>query len=226
MRPVDKGPSPDKIYHEYKDAKPELIRRLGAFCSYCEFPISHAPEIDHVEAKARGGAMVEWGNLLLACKYCNSRKRDIVGKGDKEKYIWPDEDDTFHVFSYAQGIPSLNDEYLKQKEPGLREKAKNLYDLLELGNNPDSLKNRDERFFRRDEAYNIAVESLADFEKMQTAQDKENYLRQTIRLAISEGFFSVWMEVFKNHPEVRRELIKAFPGTKKQYFDEDGFAGK
>ena len=89
MRPVDKGKAPDVTFNEYQDAESHLEERIGPYCSYCEFPIKHVPEVDHKEAKAGGGALLEWENLLLSCKYCNTRKNKIVEKGDKDKYLWP-----------------------------------------------------------------------------------------------------------------------------------------
>lgn len=37
------------------------------------------------------GALTDWNNLLLSCKYCNTRKGTKVKKGGKGQYIWPDE---------------------------------------------------------------------------------------------------------------------------------------
>ena len=62
MRPVDKGKAPDITFNEYQDAEPHLEERIGPYCSYCEFPIKHVPEVDHKEAKAGGGALLEWEN--------------------------------------------------------------------------------------------------------------------------------------------------------------------
>lgn len=98
MRPVDKGKAPDKIFKKYQDAELHLEERIGAYCSFCEFHIQHVPEVEHREAKSSGGEVLEWENLLLSCKYCNTRKGKIVKVGEKGQYIWPDEDDTFHVF--------------------------------------------------------------------------------------------------------------------------------
>ena len=35
MRPVDKGAAP-AVYTHYKNARVDLIGRLGDYCSYCE----------------------------------------------------------------------------------------------------------------------------------------------------------------------------------------------
>ena len=126
MRPVDKGEKPDIEYKKYGDAKPELIRRIGEYCSYCEFPIVHVPEVEHKEAKSTGGSWLEWDNLLLSCKYCNCRKLVCVAAGEKDLYLWPDEDDTFHVFLYDTEIPKLNKIYLEKQGESIKEKAENL----------------------------------------------------------------------------------------------------
>ena len=55
MRPINKGESPYKKINEYKDALPYLERRIGMYCSYCEFPIPHVPEVEHVVSKSNRG---------------------------------------------------------------------------------------------------------------------------------------------------------------------------
>ena len=40
-----------------------------------------------------------------------------------------------------------------------------------------------------------------------------------VDLALSEGFFSVWMTVFEDRPDMRRRFINAFPGTAQSCFD-------
>lgn len=75
MRPINKGESPYKKINEYKDALPYLERRIGMYCSYCEFPIPHVPEVEHVVSKSKGGDLTDWNNLNLGCKYCNTRKK-------------------------------------------------------------------------------------------------------------------------------------------------------
>ena len=75
MRPINKGESPYKKINEYKDALPYLERRIGMYCSYCEFSIPHVPEVEHVVSKSKGGDLTDWNNLNLGCKYCNTRKK-------------------------------------------------------------------------------------------------------------------------------------------------------
>ena len=74
MRPVDKGDSPYEKIDKYQDALPYLEEKIGLYCSYCEMPIKHVPEVEHVVSKSKGGDLTAWENLNLGCKYCNSRK--------------------------------------------------------------------------------------------------------------------------------------------------------
>ena len=152
MRPVDKGAAPQKEYKQYKDAEPDLEERIGAYCSFCEMSINHVPEVEHKEAKACGGEELAWDNLLLSCKYCNTRKGTHVGKGDKDKYLWPDEDDTFHAYLYDKDIPRLNEEYLLAQGSEVSEKADRLYRLLKLDNMPIVPGDKDRRYTLR---YNL-----------------------------------------------------------------------
>lgn len=217
MRPVDKGKAPAVKFKVYQEAEPYLEERLGAYCSFCEFPIKHVPEVEHKEAKSKQGAELEWDNLLLSCKYCNTRKGTVVEKGDKEKYLWPDEDDTFHAFAYNRDIPCLNNSYLNKQDSLVSQKALNLFNLLKLDNIPLSPREKDRRYLERNEARNCALESKAGWDKVKASADREIYLAQIERLAKATGFFSTWMSVFEDDEEVRDILIHSFKGTKKEY---------
>lgn len=217
MRPVNKGEAPDKVFKKYQEAEPYLKERLGAYCSFCEFPINHVPEVEHKEAKGRGGEELMWGNLLLSCKYCNTRKGTIVAKGDKGKYLWPDEDDTFHTFAYDTDIPRLNEEYLKSQKTDVKEKAENLFKLLKLDNVPITPEVKDRRYATRNEARNYALSSKNGWDKVKESSQRQVYLEQIEMLAKSSGFFSVWMHVFRDDMEVKTMLLRAFKGTKAEY---------
>lgn len=217
MRPIDKGKAPDVIFKKYQEAQPYLEERIGAYCSFCELPIIHVPEIEHKEAKSKGGDELQWENLLLSCKYCNTRKSTIVKQGEKQKYLWSDEDDTFHPFSYEKDIPSLNMEYLNEQDIEVKEKAKNLFQLIKLDNFPLLPKDKDRRYRQRNEARNCALESKAGWEKVKNTENRDIYLQQMKMLAKATGFFSTWMSVFKEETEIRNVLIETFKGTKEKY---------
>ncbi len=36
-----------------------------------------------------------------------------------------------------------------------------------------------------------------------------------------KNLISVWMYVFEDETEILRQLVKCFPGTKEEYFDEN-----
>lgn len=217
MRPVNKGEAPEQEFKKYQDAEPYLEERLGAYCSFCEMPVNHVPEVEHKEAKAKGGDEIAWENLLLSCKYCNTRKGTVVTKGDKEKYLWPDEDDTFHAFVYDEEIPKLNDEYLQSQGDEIRQRAENLFQLVKLNNIPLTPAVKDRRYAERNEARNNALESKTGWDKVKETADRETYLQMIEMLAKAKGFFSIWMEVFKDDIEVKKTLVAAFKGTKKEY---------
>ena len=46
MRPVNKGEAPKIQFKKYQEAEPYLEERSGAYCSFCEFPLKHVPEVD------------------------------------------------------------------------------------------------------------------------------------------------------------------------------------
>lgn len=36
-----------------------------------------------------------------------------------------------------------------------------------------------------------------------------------------EGFFSVWVEVFKDYPEIKKAILETVPGTAMECYDGD-----
>lgn len=216
MRPVVKGEAPEAVFQKYSDAEPYLEERLGCYCSFCEFHISHAPEVEHREAKSAGGETLAWENLLLSCKYCNTRKGTIVKAGDKSKYLWPDENDTFHVFNYEEDIPRLDEPYLKL-HPELRGRAEALLHLVKLDNIPRSPKEKDRRYRERSEARNSAIHSKKDWDYIKHTEYADAYLEQMMILAVNTGFFSVWMSIFQTDKKVKDSLIQAFKGTRREF---------
>lgn len=217
MRPVNKGDAPEIEFKKYQEAEPYLEKRLGAYCSFCEMPINHVPEVEHKEAKARGGDETKWTNLLLSCKYCNTRKNIIVGTGEGKNYLWPDEDDTFHAFLYDTEIPQLNEQYLQGQGQDVKQKAENLYHLIKLDNVPLTPAVKDRRYAVRNEARNYALDSKKGWDRVKKSPEKSVYLQQIEMLAKASGFFSVWMNVFRDDMEVKKMLVAAFKGTKEEY---------
>lgn len=225
MRPVNKGSSPYETISEYSEALPYLEQRIGCYCSYCEFPINHVPEVEHISARSKGGNETAWSNLLLGCNYCNTRKKDLVTLDHQGEYLWPDSDNTAIAYVYSGGLPKVNTDALQKLDPSgqILRKAEKLYNLVNLGNKPHA-KEKDRRFMKRIEAYNIAFQSLKEWNEIpdQETPAAKAFLMQTVNLALQTGFFSVWATVFEDDSVFLNALIDAFPGTERACFDENG----
>lgn len=227
MRAVNKGDSPYESIKEYQDAIPFQEKRIGLYCSYCEMSIKHVPEVEHKVSKSLGGELTVWENLLLGCKYCNTRKKDKVAPQDKDLYLWPDEDNTAIAYVYEYGYPKVNKECLQELDPtgNLYKKADNTYKVVGLGNDPTKkIGEKDRRFLSRNSTYYKAQTSLKSWKNVREASFllKEDMKRQILMTATAEGFFSVWLTVFSGEPEICNALIESFPGTRKECYDELG----
>jgi hypothetical protein len=218
MRPVERGVAP-KIYIRYQDAIGDLQGRLGIYCSYCErrFPVGLAvehiiPKVLHPELKTG------WTNFLLGCPSCNSVKgaRTV----EIHNFLWPDRDNTLLAFVYSKGgFVRLTDNMSNERKT----KAQALLDLVGLQRHQASgwvkPARRDKRWQQREEIWTTAEKCRDDFEALARSVQARDLV---LKVAKSTGFFSVWMTVFDNYPDMKRELIKLFPGTAMSCFDSDG----
>jgi 5-methylcytosine-specific restriction endonuclease McrA len=99
------------VGNTYKLASVPLTQELGAFCSFCETPLSGLLEVEHCAPKSEYPTFaLHWDNFLLACSACNIGKgntpsrsvvRGWVGKGRlteqqyydeirQNHYVWAD----------------------------------------------------------------------------------------------------------------------------------------
>lgn len=106
MRPVNK--TPERIYYhaDYDILRRNLISTIGAYCSYCEAPITVDIPVEHKAPKStkRGNYVVhghnyqnvnlgfppfatQWRNLVLSCTQCNSVKGDRPTTEDARNYL-------------------------------------------------------------------------------------------------------------------------------------------
>lgn len=222
MRPVDKGNSPYTRIEKYQEAEPFLNDRIGRYCSFCELPVFHVPEVEHKEGKASGGDLTEWKNLIYACKYCNTRKAQKIKAGEKGRWIWPDEDNTFLAFTYFDGYPRVNESYLKSLGDDVYQKAVSLFEGICLDFHPESVKDKDKRWQKRLDALGQAEHSWNVWQKVKDTEFRKDLMETIIMSARNTGFFSVWMMVFQGDSEVKKALIASFPGTSRDCFDEEG----
>ena len=218
MRPVDKGIR-DEEFKPYGKAKLPLTETIGWYCSYCEMRVAHKIEVEHVVPQANGGAKYKWENFLLGCSYCNGAANKSNNNKSRTSYYWPDTDNTFIAFEYFEKKEIIKpDSNLSQAQKKI---AQNTIDLLGLdkapysGNKPSPA---DIRWIHRDSAWTTAKDALNDWETGASAQLKNSIARE----AAAKGFFSVWMTVFNNYPQMKSALIEKFKGTAQNCFDNNG----
>jgi hypothetical protein len=110
MRPVVKPTITQYNFDDYDVMRRYLFPAIGAYCSYCEQPISNDSAVEHKVPKDADKGFpdyqVQWRNLLLGCQTCNSAKgarpdkNDVPGgssMGEEDWYlatmklwVWPD----------------------------------------------------------------------------------------------------------------------------------------
>ncbi len=225
MRPVIRGPWPkdkngDKVqYKDYTNARRELISRIGECCSYCEMHLDSALAIEHVQPKKTSGELstivsreLDWNNFLLACPNCNSIKgsKDV----DMDDYFWPDRDNTFRAFHYAEGGVVEPAEFLSDNAKKI---AENTILLTGLDKNPNAQNAADRRWNNRRECWDIAERAKKRLER----NDSVDLRDQIAETASAKGFWSIWMTVFENDSDMKKRLIDAVPGTAEECWEGD-----
>ncbi len=219
MRPVEKGVYLGK-FAEHGDAKPELINRLGKHCCYCEaFGEATALDVEHIyPQKAHPKRAKEWDNFLLSCKSCNSKKNSHLGSGKQralmKRYLWSHTDNTARAFQYhgdgrVEPAPTASAPVRKLAEATIKmigslssPAAAGPFEDLSIAYTGVSI---------RSEVW----AEIAEIKKCYVANPSPGLARALANLAVARGYFSIWMEVFKDRPEYRRELIVAFKADPK-----------
>jgi uncharacterized protein (TIGR02646 family) len=200
MRPVNRGDKPTDSngnpvdFKEYGDARDDLIKRIGDYCSYCESPLL-APAVEHIQPKKKDATLEKaWSNFLLACTYCNSIKGEkTVDAGNLNDYFWADTDNTFQAFIYAKDRAPQIDISLNATNQQLSHNALELTGLDREPGHPQ-LTYKDRRWIKRKEAWGKAERAKINFEQQSTELMRD----QIIDTATSTGFWSVWMTVFQD----------------------------
>ena len=223
MRPVERGPRPlneqgvPKIYSDYALARRDLINRMGQYCSYCNQKLPASLAVEHIQPKNPVPELkLEWTNFLLACTNCNSTKG--VKLINPDDYIWPDLHNTHLAFKYNEdGTIEINDTL---PEP-IAIKAKKLLKLVGLQKYIDKSTDSDRRWKNRTETFSKATSILRLFKSASAKGAEDEFIETISILAPDSGFFSVWMTVFADYPQVKKVLIASFKGTAKDAFDEN-----
>lgn len=181
-----------------------LLGNLGWYCSYCEGTrLPNELAVEHIEPKGANGDKTAWENFLVSCGICNSIKG--YPEIHEEDYHWPHTDNTFRDFIYTAGGAVLLNPNLDEGE---KNKAKKLFDLVELGAYPGTSIEptpRDFRWKKRLETWDLAERLRNKFNAGNADVD------EIISMAQKLGYWSVWFTVFEGYDEVRRRLICDFP---------------
>lgn len=203
MRAVEKGPPP-RVYKRYGDARPDLVGRIGWYCSYCEMSVSNMIEVEHVVPRQRGGDPLAWENFLLACKYCNTVKSNR--NSSRAGYLWPDEHPTHLAFDYGEV------EFIRPAAGPTADAALATIDLMGLDRRPggpNKPSKADARWIHRLEVWRIAKRSLYNWHALPHREMAE----QIALTAAGSGFYSIWTYVFREVEEVLPLIREKFNGT-------------
>ena len=225
MRPIDRGSCPVDstgtriVFRDYAHARPGLIENLGDFCSYCGMQLGASLATEHIRHKDKNPALeCEWSNFLLACTNCNSTKgTKIDTQADVDERLWPHLHRTFDAFDYERGgVVRV------AKNPTLATRARATEAMVGLSKRPSFgltqeqlLRGSDRRWKKRSEAWDIATECRQDLRQSGSPEVRKLVLKSVLKLARTNGFWSVWMTVFADDQEVCRQLCapEVFPGT-------------
>ena len=222
MRPVIRGPHPTNddgtvlAVSCYKQFRGPLIKRIGAYCSYCEMKLDSNLAVEHVKPKKVGGViqderLLDWGNLLLACTNCNSNKGNE--NIDVSEYFWPDSDNTYRAFEYGEGGCIAVAQLFSSD---MKEKAERTLALTGLDKTPaDTNEASDRRWLNRKEVWDIAQRALSRLH----SNNIEEMRAQIVDTMKGHGYWSIWMTVFSGDADMRRRFIQAIAGTDSNCFN-------
>jgi len=221
VRPVNKDNIPkkedgsNKVYTSYSQAKDDLRDILGSFCSYCEMNIDNQPDIEHVSPKSKNPTLeTSWSNFLLACKTCNIMKKNH--NQNRNGYLFPDTDNTSFLYEYTITDIRVRDNL----DSNTKALATATFNLVELNRKLDSSERIDDRARARNNSWEKAIMALEDFiELLPSTHDKERLVRLTANTC--NGFFSMWIQVFKDYPEVKQAILENVNGTALDCYNED-----
>lgn len=216
MRPVNRGNIPkqedgvtDKVYTSYKQAKDDLRNILGSFCSYCEMNIDNQPDIEHVSPKSKNTELEnEWDNFLLACKSCNTIKNN--NNENRGGYVFPDTHNTSFLYEYSIDGVSVKDDL----PDDIKSLATATFNLVQLDRKLDTSDRLDDRKVARNNSWEKAQEAFKDFIEL---SDNDAMIRQTARSC--NGFFSMWIQIFKDYPKVKKAILENINGTEMRCYD-------
>lgn len=218
---------------KYSNWKLDLIERTGYYCAYCNMPLTHCLNVEHVVPKKPRfapagyvvGSLLDWDNMLLACFKCNNAKSDKPI--NYEDYHFPEEHNTFLIFDLD--IDTARKAAILKVKTKLNAqqviKAENTLDLFKFENIEDTRSDIvDLRWQFRYKAY-LVVKSAYDGyirHKASNNFDKAADILSIKLVAETTGFFQIWFDFFINEPNVLQSLTQ-IKGTAINCFDRTTF---
>ncbi|MDP2188803.1 MAG: HNH endonuclease [Sphingobacteriaceae bacterium] len=224
MRPVIKwNVGEEGVRAEYKpygNAKAVLLRNFGHspnyYCNYCDrlIPMVNM-EVEHILPKsvARYEHLeFSWTNFLLSCKNCNLAKG--AENIDFDEFYWPHIHNTRPIFVVnVDGTISCNPG-LDAAEQNISQETIRLLNL-DCGHTTPRRQPQDDRYMAREYVLRLAERKLIQRRDGKLNDD------DIIELAITNGFWLVWMQVFEEFPGIRTGLIHAFKNTYEDCLDDN-----
>ncbi|VTR27886.1 HNH endonuclease [Sphingobacterium thalpophilum] len=238
MRPLNKGTTPtldgeEITVNSYGEWRRFLIERIGYYCAYCNIPLSHNLNVEHVVPKnpvegAEAGDSLAWDNMLLACGPCNNAKsnREI----NANRYYLPEEHNTLLPFTVGE-IPDNPNAAIIAPSHALtlsqNLKAQATIELFGLNEIDNRNKVVDIRWKKRKMALQLARSSFALYSEIKVSNRAllPHAASHVARTAAEVGFFIVWFEIFKNEPLVFEQFLvnEILPGTARDCFADGTF---
>lgn len=226
MRPIIRGDVPTdadgapKVFTKYSRSRRYLVDRLGSYCSYCERHMSAGIAVEHMQPKSLKPELeLTWDNFLLGCINCNSTKgdKDI----DLDEFVWPDTDNTYKLFKYDDsGIVHVADDI---NDADLIMKIQATINLVGLQKHPPKIgtakweEASDRRYEQRVEAWGFATDYYDKY--LNADKPTRHAILESFEIVFPAlGFWSIWMNVFSDFPEVQRMMLNVIPGTNLNYF--------
>lgn len=238
MRPLDKGTTPvidgkEVTVDSYGEWRRFLIERIGYYCAYCNIPLSHNLNVEHVIPKnpvegAEAGDPLAWDNMLLACGPCNNAKSNL--EVNANRHYLPEEHNTLLPFTVAE-IPNNPNAAIIEPSVQLNQsqnlKAQATIELFGLNEIDNRDKVVDIRWKKRKMALQLARSSFALYAEIRAVNKLllAQAAAHIARTAAEVGFFIIWFEIFKREPLVLEQLLanEILPGTALHCFVEDSF---
>lgn len=233
MRPLDKGPCPTNAQgnritvSDYAHWRAHLIDRIGYYCAYCNMPLSHSLQVEHVvpinpPPGYLPGDPLEWNNILLACGPCNNAKSNTpINFAD---YYFPEENNTLLAFQIVEHTIARDAAIVDPKanlEPNQVVRALETIDLLDLDNIDRREAIVDIRWRKRRDAMKAVDSAFRLYSLAKNAPGGGAALAAAavVEIARSIGFFGLWFDIFQNEPIVIQGLVDGIPGTAQDCFD-------